>query len=54
MAAGSTSAALASQWEHLARCYVRLAEQADKNGLLDLCIEFGDTPGLDRPGRPRH
>ncbi len=30
-----------SQWEHLARCYLRLAEQADQNSLTDIAVEFG-------------
>lgn len=50
MAVSSASAMLAAQWEHLARCYLRLAEQADKNGQLDLCLEFGDRPGLNSSG----
>jgi hypothetical protein len=36
----------AAQWEHLAKCYVRLAEQADQNSLTDLAIEVGPKPKL--------
>ncbi len=32
---------LAWQFEHLAKCYLRLAEQADKNRLQDLWFEVG-------------
>jgi hypothetical protein len=49
MAACTQSGMRAAQWEHLARCYLRLAEQADKNGLLDLGLEFDGGPTLDRP-----
>ena len=51
MAVYTESGVLAAQWEHLARCYLRLAEQADKNGQLDLSLEFGDRPMLDGPAR---
>ena len=30
---------LRSEWQHLARCYVLLAEQADKNAHLDAVYE---------------
>ena len=33
------SAQLRAEWEHLARCYVRLAEQADRNGHTDVTYE---------------
>jgi hypothetical protein len=36
---------LMSEWEHLARCYLRLAQQAEENEKLDLVYE---TP----PQRP--
>lgn len=39
---------LAGEWEHLARCYVRLAEQAERNSGLDLVYE---TP-VPRDGVP--
>ena len=43
------SARLSAEWEHLARCYVRLAEQAERNLDLDIVYETpaprpGDTP----------
>ena len=41
---------LAAQWDHLARCYIRLAEQADQNSLLDLWLEFSPTTGFSRDG----
>jgi hypothetical protein len=31
---------LRAQWENLAQCYVRLAEQADQNSRADLVYEF--------------
>lgn len=47
-AANAETASLSSEWEHLAQCYVRLAEQADRNGRLDLFIEVGARPKVDR------
>ena len=35
----SESPRLSAEWEHLARCYVRLAEQAERNLGLDLVYE---------------
>ncbi|HEV2629002.1 MAG TPA: hypothetical protein VGV41_10200 [Pseudolabrys sp.] len=40
---------LTSEWEHLARCYLRLARQAEENEKLDLVYETpprreGDAP----------
>jgi hypothetical protein len=52
MAACAESGPLAVQWEQLASCYLRLAEQADKNGQLDLSLEFGDAPRVDDDGPP--
>lgn len=40
-AAGAQNARLASEWANLARCYLRLAEQADSNNLQDIWLEFG-------------
>lgn len=37
-------ARLASEWKHLALCYMRLAEQADRNQTLDVTYETGDAP----------
>jgi hypothetical protein len=37
------SPALASEYEHLARAYLRLAEQADRNDRLNLHVEVGPT-----------
>ncbi|HET9616894.1 MAG TPA: hypothetical protein VFP74_06955 [Pseudolabrys sp.] len=42
------NAALASEYEHLARAYLRLAEQADRNERLDLHLEVGPEPRLKR------
>lgn len=28
-----------AEWEHLAQCYIRLAEQADRNDRLDVTYE---------------
>lgn len=33
------TARLMSEWEHLARCYLRLATQAEENERLDLVYE---------------
>jgi len=33
------SAHLRAEWEHLACCYIRLAEQADRNGHMDVTYE---------------
>ena len=30
---------LSAEWDHLARCYVRLAQQAEQNQLLDISYE---------------
>jgi hypothetical protein len=31
----------AAELDHLARCYIRLAKQADQNSRLDISAEFG-------------
>jgi hypothetical protein len=31
----------AVELDHLARCYIRLAQQADQNSRLDISAEFG-------------
>lgn len=46
-AAREPDAKLASEWGHLARCYLRLAEQAEINSLLDVAVEFGPKNRLD-------
>ena len=38
---------LSAEWDHLARCYVRLAEQADQNSFADIWFESGSKPSLD-------
>ena len=38
---------LAAEWDHLARCYVRLSEQADQNNFADIWFESGSKPSLD-------
>ncbi len=40
-AAKERSAQLASELDSLARCYLRLAEQADQNSFQDLWLEVG-------------
>jgi len=45
-----TNADLASEWENLARCYLRLAAQADENTFQDLWFEFGPKPRLGGEG----
>jgi hypothetical protein len=42
---------LSSEWDNLARCYVRLAEQAERNGRLDLVYE---TPERRHRGTPEN
>jgi hypothetical protein len=37
----------AADLDNLARCYLRLAEQANTNGQLDLVAEFGPKNKLD-------
>lgn len=49
-AANEPNATLASEWNHLARCYLRLAEQADDNSFQDLWLEVGPKPRLDDDG----
>jgi hypothetical protein len=39
--------AIATELESLARCYLRLAAQADHNGMLDVSAEFGPKARLD-------
>ena len=34
-----TSANVRAEWEHLARCYIRLAEQAEQNNRTDVTYE---------------
>jgi hypothetical protein len=38
---------LSAEWDHLARCYVRLAEQADQNSFADIWFESGSKSSLD-------
>jgi hypothetical protein len=45
------SARLSSEWENLARCYLRLAEQAERNDRLDLVYE---TPIRRHRGSPEN
>lgn len=40
-AASAPNARLASEWASLARCYLRLAAQADSNSLQDVWVEVG-------------
>lgn len=49
-AAREPSVSLAAEWEHLARCYLRLAEQADSNSIQDVWIECGPKARLDNEG----
>jgi hypothetical protein len=47
------SAHLRAEWEHLAHCYVRLAEQADRNCQTDVTYEPILRNGLgDFSGEP--
>jgi hypothetical protein len=45
--AAVAGSAVAGEFEHLARSYLRLAEQADRNSLLDISVEFGKGPTLE-------
>jgi hypothetical protein len=38
---------LRAEWEHLADCYIRLAEQADRNTFTDITYEPPFRPPLD-------
>ena len=49
-AAKEANRAQASEWEHLARCYLRLAQQADQNDRFDLAVEVGPSPTLKGEG----
>lgn len=40
---------LAAEWEHLARCYIRLAQQADHNLRLDVVYETPKRPDETGP-----
>lgn len=44
------SSELAAQWEHLALCYLRLAEQADKNAMSDTVIVLAPKPTSEGAG----
>ncbi len=41
---------LAAEWVSLARCYLRLAEQAETNSLADIWFEVGPRTRLDGEG----
>jgi hypothetical protein len=41
---------LAAEWSNLARCYVRLAEQADSNSFADIWFEIGPKTRLEGEG----
>jgi hypothetical protein len=49
-AANQKNPKLAEQLDHLARCYLRLAEQADQNSRQDLWAEFGSKFGATGEG----
>lgn len=40
-AVNAPSTRLATEWDNLARCYLRLAGQADQNDRFDLAVEVG-------------
>ncbi len=40
----------AAEWDNLARAYLRLAEQADKNRFADIWMEYGPKPTLGGDG----
>ncbi len=37
----------ATEWNNLARAYLRLAEQADRNSFADIWMEYGPKPRLN-------
>ncbi len=43
----------AAEWNMLARAYLRLAEQADRNSCADIWMEYGPKPRLNGEGRRR-
>lgn len=49
-AIAAESHTLAAEWDHLASCYLRLAEQADRNTTVDVFIEVGRKPTLEGEG----
>jgi hypothetical protein len=49
-AAGTANRSVAAQLLQLARSYIRLAEQADKNSLADVSIEVGKKPPQEDEG----
>ena len=49
-AAKEKNSRLSSEWTHLARCYLRLAEQADTNSFADIWLEIGPKPSLEGDG----
>jgi len=49
-AATEANEQLAGEYQNLARCYIRLAEQADSNSLSDVWIEVGPKLRLDEDG----
>ncbi len=49
-AAQAATQQVALQWENLAKCYTRLAEQAEANSSQDLWFEFGPKARLDGEG----
>jgi hypothetical protein len=40
----------AAELDKLARAYLRLAEQADRNSFADIWMEYGPKPKLDGDG----
>ena len=48
----SDNVRLSAEWEHLARCYVRLAQQAEHNQTLDIAYETPARHDGDRSEPP--
>jgi hypothetical protein len=48
-ARAADSPRLAAEWEHLARCYIRLAQQAEQNLALDVVYETPTRPHKASP-----
>jgi hypothetical protein len=50
--AASEGGTTAAELDHLALCYLRLADQADRNQAIDIAVEFGPKNRLDGDGNP--
>jgi hypothetical protein len=51
-ASHETNPILRAEWDNLARCYLRLAEQADRNSRTDIVYEAPMRPRGEPDGAP--